>query len=1100
MITPQTTANRPGLPALAYRAGVHATFLETMKAHLASHTYSTLSGLTTRDTGDPTIALMDAWATVADVLTFYQERIANEGYLRTATERRSIQELARLVGYTLRPGVAASVFLAFELEKESSVEIPVGTRAQSLPGPGELPQPFETSVPLPAHTAWNALKPRMTQPQRIDKASRTAYLKGTAVNLAPNAPLLIDFGDERRLYRLVTVEPDPAADRTRVTYRPWLEPVQDQALTATPPPTASGPTMLLPDALHAANLHALTHAMAEIGQMDAKEIQALIEQFGAVLLSVFEILTDTPRTPEHHRTIDRAIKALESLAKIAQTMIDHINNSLIQQRLQQLLDWINAALDVLNRSPTAPIGIHTTQSLHNLTELLTTPPPVSSLPPKDPTHLRQDPRRVFSDRLDIRAKLMITLKDMSGALLYDAWRNTTSPHDHPGEVYALRTTASLFGHNAPKEPQYEPQQIPGTEGIMMENPKAGNLTPQSTWEDWEPTEDEDGKVFLDGAYETIAAGSYTVIQYPSPDSDTGFDLSYWTVQHAMIRSRSAYGLSAKTTVLVPQDGETWKPATFEVIRGTTVYAHSENLDLAEEPLDTEEHPDAVEGEHIQLDGLFDGLEAGRWLIVTGERTDLPGVTWAEVVMVAGVEHILDESLPGDRLHTTLHLDNALAHAYTRETVTIYGNVVKATHGETREEVLGSGDGSRAMQRFTLKHAPLTYLAASNPSGIESTLEVRVNDVRWHEVARLVERGRNDRVYVTETDDEARTTVIFGDGHHGTRLPTGVENVKAVYRTGIGNAGNVDARRISLLATRPLGVKGVTNPKTATGGADRESRDQARRNVPVGVMALDRLVSIRDYADFCRAFAGIGKASATRLSSGRRTMVYITLAGAEDAPIDKMSDLYRNLLRALRRYGDPYLPIQVELREMMILVISANVRLEPDYLWEAVSPEIRAALLAALGFEQRSLGQDVRLSEVISVIHHVPGVAYVDVDLLDSVSESDTRTTEHLAAKLEDLAAAQPHPKHRIEVHMAGYRDDDTYHVIQEGDTWEGVAELYATTAEELRRLNHLADTQLDPPELGIPRLIVRREILLKPAQIACLTPDVPETLILTELI
>ncbi len=34
-------------------------------------------------------------AALADVLTFYQERIANEGYLRTATERRSILELAR---------------------------------------------------------------------------------------------------------------------------------------------------------------------------------------------------------------------------------------------------------------------------------------------------------------------------------------------------------------------------------------------------------------------------------------------------------------------------------------------------------------------------------------------------------------------------------------------------------------------------------------------------------------------------------------------------------------------------------------------------------------------------------------------------------------------------------------------------------------------------------------------------------------------------------------------------------------------------------------------------------------------------------------------
>src|SRR5260370_37310367 len=61
-----------------------------------------LKQLTTRDPSDPSIALLDAFAVVADVLTFYQERIANEGYLPTAIERRSIQELGNLIGYRLR--------------------------------------------------------------------------------------------------------------------------------------------------------------------------------------------------------------------------------------------------------------------------------------------------------------------------------------------------------------------------------------------------------------------------------------------------------------------------------------------------------------------------------------------------------------------------------------------------------------------------------------------------------------------------------------------------------------------------------------------------------------------------------------------------------------------------------------------------------------------------------------------------------------------------------------------------------------------------------------------------------------------------------------
>jgi predicted phage baseplate assembly protein len=219
------------------------------------------------------------------------------------------------------------------------------------------------------------------------------------------------------------------------------------------------------------------------------------------------------------------------------------------------------------------------------------------------------------------------------------------------------------------------------------------------------------------------------------------------------------------------------------------------------------------------------------------------------------------------------------------------------------------------------------------------------------------------------------------------LPTGSENVKAVYRFGIGKPGNVNAEQIKLPLTRPLGVKDVINPNPASGGADRETRDQARRNAPIGTLALDRLVSVQDYADFARTFAGIGKASARRLSDGLREVVHLTIAGAGDVLIDKTSDLYRNLLLALKRFGDPSLPLAVDVFERLLLVISAKLKIHPDYLLESVKPKIKEALLEKLGFESRELGQDVTQSEVLSVIQSVPGVIYVDLEKLDAVDEA-----------------------------------------------------------------------------------------------------------------
>jgi hypothetical protein len=225
VLTPLDLHNQPGQGFLRYRAGSHSSFMASMIARLSAAEYAEMAGLTTRDLSDPTIAMLDVWAVVADVLTFYQERIANEGYLRTATERLSILELAGLVGYTLKPGVSSSVYLAYLLEKGYQTEIGTGHRTQSLPAPGELPQSFETSEPLKARAEWNAIRPRMTRPQNITwtmeggLSDDRIFIKGTANNLKAGDCLLLVFGGspEERIVRVIRdVNIQAKEDRTEV--------------------------------------------------------------------------------------------------------------------------------------------------------------------------------------------------------------------------------------------------------------------------------------------------------------------------------------------------------------------------------------------------------------------------------------------------------------------------------------------------------------------------------------------------------------------------------------------------------------------------------------------------------------------------------------------------------------------------------------------------------------------------------------------------------------------------------------------------------------------------------------------------------------------
>ncbi len=135
-------ANLPGQSELHWRTTPHGDSLARMRAWLAGDSQPlAIRSLAHQGTDDPAIALLDTWAVVADVVSFYTERIAQEGFLRTATERDSVRQQARTLGYELRPGVAAQAELAFDVETAAGspevVVVPEGTPVQTVPAPGQ---------------------------------------------------------------------------------------------------------------------------------------------------------------------------------------------------------------------------------------------------------------------------------------------------------------------------------------------------------------------------------------------------------------------------------------------------------------------------------------------------------------------------------------------------------------------------------------------------------------------------------------------------------------------------------------------------------------------------------------------------------------------------------------------------------------------------------------------------------------------------------------------------------------------------------------------------------------------------------------------------
>lgn len=198
----------------------------------------------------------------------------------------------------------------------------------------------------------------------------------------------------------------------------------------------------------------------------------------------------------------------------------------------------------------------------------------------------------------------------------------------------------------------------------------------------------------------------------------------------------------------------------------------------------------------------------------------------------------------------------------RTPIKVFGNLITASRGETvLNEVLGSGDAAQSFQSFAPRKNPLTYLNdPSAPNGRRSTLEVRVNGIQWTEVPSFFGVGADDQVYIVRQNDQQETTITFGDGVTGARVPTGIRNVTATYRFGSG-AAKPPVGAIGQVAKPVAGLRRVVNPVAAGGGQAGDRPQDIRTNAPNSALILGRAVSIQDFEALAREFGGVVNARA-----------------------------------------------------------------------------------------------------------------------------------------------------------------------------------------------------------------------------------------------
>lgn len=958
--TPQPRGNSPGLAAVSYRVGTWSSFNESMRARLSSSDYPALATLKTRDTDDFTVALLDASAVVLDVLSFYQERLANEAYLRTARQPRSLTELSRLIGYQPSPGVSASTYVAFTLKATpgrapdpttAPITIPQGSQVQSVPPQGQTAQTFETAADIPAKADWNALPVQTSlpwvAPGNLGSSSApgpgSVYLDGTTTQLQPGDSLLI-LGVNREIWADqgqstpsgqwgVVVLNQVRVDTVRnLTYVAWDAPLEVMVPTTTYT-SAIAPQNRAEDFVESK----AQGATASIG-IEQTRTGAAQYDFGATMYGEYA-----------YYWLQRPVIGMRPVPSSAFTSSPWTTAKVFAFRQKASLFGHNAPNPNLfvNAAGTGPSnglisgsgpgGTATPYSWNNFQIASASQIDLDAPYPKAVVGswfaLTRDGAaqlyRVTSAQTTSRSDFALSGKVTRLAVDYFA-----DPLLRPDSVAFPLTDTEVWLQTEQLAVAEQPLSYP-LYGTLLDlaglRPDLVGIT----------------VVAITGKRQKIAVANGVIGLFFNPDDGT---------QAVPMNPGDVYTLTDPAPLPLLTGGvfADWSQATGPLI-----------LSVQDGNGRTGLIANAQTGAPQAMLGNF--------VLAPSSASDPFVGEYALVSVVQGT--------PAPYAHTQIQLQSALANCYERASTSVNANVALVTHGQSVSEIMGSGNASIANQSFTLKQAPLTYVSSPTPTGRQSSLQVQANGLNgsvWTEVATLYGAAPSAQAFAILNQSDGTADVVFGDGDEGALLPTGQGNLRADYRVGLGSAGNVGANTLTTLIDRPLGVSAVTNPQAASGGQDAQSLEDIRSNAPLSVLTLGRAVSLSDYENYARSFAGISKAHALWIPSGPSRGVFLTVAGVGGVALPPANPTLNNLITSLKNYGNPLIPITVQSFVESLFGFSADVQYDPAFQQAAVTGAVQRTLATAFGFALRDFGQGVSPDEISTVIQNVPGVVAVNV--------------------------------------------------------------------------------------------------------------------------
>jgi len=363
---------------------------------------------------------------------------------------------------------------------------------------------------------------------------------------------------------------------------------------------------------------------------------------------------------------------------------------------------------------------------------------------------------------------------------------------------------------------------------------------------------------------------------------------------------------------------------------------------------------------------------------------------------------------------------------------IVTNAIDAYNQETiADEILGSSDGS-PLQQFKFLRGPLLEdetievrerqkppadeVADIGPDAVRPAQPDNPQNnevwVRYKRVDSFFASGPRSRHYML---DYVSGTVTFGDGRRGIVPPEGKDSVHArPYRIGGGSLGNVNANTLTSLGRALAYIEAVTNPLPASGGADRETIDEAKDRAPYTIKSRDRAVTAEDYETLAlRASTTLARARCVpdRSNRGHVTLALVPKGELRGEELTRRLVPSNEVLRYVKRYLDERKLVGTVLNvvrprykdlSLRVVLIRRTVGTS-DRLRKDIESKLRRFLHALIGDRDGKgweFGRPVLKAELIHLIEEVPGVE--GVDALEIRDELRNVGVEHLRLDDDEL--------------------------------------------------------------------------------------------------